>query len=161
MMLWSGSWVGLSWVISLLQWCWQRSPNSIELVERTCPEYLRWFHSHILLTTWVESWDCWVECPLVASPTEWSQKSQISYMAQAFKREHFKRQEVATARLEVLSITLPSTCHQSSPRTQSGFKERGLLVGELSRSFAHPFLPQGSQVHQPYSQAGTQGNWLI
>lgn len=138
MMLWSGSWVGLSWVIFLLQRCWQRSPNSTELVERTCPEYLRWFHSYILLTTWVEQWDCWMECSLVASPTQWSQKSQLSYMAQTFKR-----QEVATARREVLSITLPNTCHQSSPRTQSGFKERGLLIGGMSGSGAHPLSATG------------------
>lgn len=75
-----------------------------------------------------------------------------------FQERAFQETGSGYARLEVLSITLPSTCHQRSPRTQSGFKERGLLVGELSRSFAHPFLPQGSQMHQPYSQAGTQGN---
>lgn len=38
-----------------------------------------------------------------------------------------------SARLEVLSITLPCSFHQSNHRTQSGFKERGHLVGGVSK----------------------------
>ena len=51
----------------------------------------------------------------------------------SLSKECVKRQEVDGTRLEVLSVALPCSFHQSNHRTQSGFKERGLLVGGVSK----------------------------